>query len=193
MITFELKGDSTVVKQIGNHITLRQPLKTNTFSIPKWHDAPKNKYVDVTKLKLERTKGDIDIVFEASADVEVKIDYEKDDGFIGFYGHKGIRNIGFFEHDTNTLIKSIKIAKGNKKPIKFQASDLAYTSTSGVYHQAFSELWVKAKSYAKDFNLSGLLFDLGSITEAVTDIYDLNVTNVGEGYINFDLNNSTAS
>ena len=105
MITFELKGDSTVVKQIGNHITLRQPLKTNTFSIPKWHDAPKNKYVDVTKLKLERTKGDVDIVFEASSDVELKIDYTKDDGFIGFYAHKGIRNIGFFEAGTNTLIK----------------------------------------------------------------------------------------
>ena len=192
MITFELKGDSTVVKQIGNHITLRQPLKTNTFSIPKWHDAPKNKYVDVTKLKLERTKGDVDIVFEASADVELKIDYNKDDSFIGFYGHKGIRNIGFFEHDTNTLIKSLKIAKGNKRPITFQASDLTYTPTSGVYHQAFSELWVKAKSYAEDFGIAFLQFDFGSVTEAVTDIHDLNVTNVGEGFTSFDLNASTA-
>jgi hypothetical protein len=171
---------------------LRQPLKTNTFSIPKWHDAPKNKYVDVTKLKLERTKGDIDIVFEASADVELKIDYTKDDGFIGFYGHKGIRNIGFFEHDTNTLIKSLKIAKGNKRPITFQASDLAYTPTSGVYHQAFSELWVKAKSYAEDFGNAFLQFDLGSVTEAASDIHDLNVTNVGEGFTSFDLNASTA-
>ena len=192
MITFELKGDSTVVKQIGNHITLRQPLKTNTFSIPKWHDAPKNKYVDVTKLKLERTKGDVDIVFEASADVELKIDYTKDDGFIGFYGHKGIRNIGFFEAGTNTLIKSLKIAKGNKKPITFQASDLAYVSTSTIYHQGFSELWVKAKSYAEDFGNAFLQFDLGSVTEAVTDIHDLNVTNVGEGFTSFDLNTSAA-
>ena len=192
MITFELKGDSTVVKQIGNHITLRQPLKTNTFSIPKWHDAPKNKYVDVTKLKLERTKGDVDIVFEASADVELKIDYNKDDGFIGFYGHKGIRNIGFFEHDTNTLITSLKIAKGNKKPITFQASDLAY-SPANIYYQAFSELWVKAKSYAEDFGLAGLQFDLGSVTATPADHHDLNVTNVGEGFTFFDLNTSAAS
>ena len=192
MITFELKGDSTVVKQIGNHITLRQPLKTNTFSIPKWHDAPKNKYVDVTKLKLERTKGDIDIVFEASSDVELKIDYNKDDGFIGFYGHKGIRNIGFFEHDTNTLITSLKIAKGNKKPITFQAADLAYTP-SNIYYQAFSELWVKAKSYAEDFGLAGLQFDLGSVTTVAADHHDLNVTNVGEGFTSFDLNTSVAA
>ena len=193
MITFELKGDSTVVKQIGNHITLRQPLKTNTFSIPKWHDAPKNKYVDVTKLKLERTKGDIDIVFEASADVELKIDYEKDDGFIGFYGHKGIRNIGFFEHDTNTLIKSLKIAKGNKKPIKFQASDLAYAVSQNVYLQAFSELWTKAFEYAQDFGLAGLQMDLGSVTTTAADHHDLNVTNEGEGFTFFDLNAGTAS
>jgi hypothetical protein len=133
MITFELKGDNTVTKQIGNHITLRQPLQTNTFSIPKWHDAPKNKYVEVTKLKVERTKGDIDIVFEAAADVELKVDYNKDDAFIGFYGHKGIRNIGFFEHDTNTLITSLKIAKGNKKPITFQLSDLAYLVSQNIY------------------------------------------------------------
>ena len=28
-------------------------------------------------------------------DIELKVDYNKDDDFIGFYGHKGIRNIGF--------------------------------------------------------------------------------------------------
>lgn len=193
MITFELKGDNTVTKQIGNHITLRQPLQTNTFSIPKWHDAPKNKYVEVTKLKVERTKGDIDIVFEAAADVELKVDYNKDDAFIGFYGHKGIRNIGFFEHDTNTLITSLKIAKGNKKPITFQLSNLAYLVSQNIYYQAFSELWVKAFEYAQDFNLAGLQLDLGSITTTAVDHHDLNVTNEGEGFTSFDLNTSTAS
>ena len=193
MITFELKGDSTVVKQIGNHITLRQPLKTNTFSIPKWHDAPKNKYVDVTKLKLERTQGDVDIVFEASADVELTIDYGKDDPTIGFYGHKGIRNIGFFEHNTNTLITSLKIAKGNKKPIKFPLSGLAYIVSQNIYFQGFSELWTKAFEYAQDFNLAGLQMDLGSVTTFQQDKYDLNVTNEGEGFVNFDLNTSTAT
>ena len=193
MITFELKGDNTVTKQIGNHITLRQPLQTNTFSIPKWHDAPKNKYVEVTKLKVERTKGDIDIVFEAAADVELKVDYNKDDAFIGFYGHKGIRNIGFFEHDTNTLITSLKIAKGNKRPITFQLSDLVYLVSQSVYLQAFSELWVKAFEYAQDFNLAGLQMDLGSITTAAADHHDLNATNEGEGFTSFDLNTSTAT
>ncbi len=193
MITFELKGDNTVTKQIGNHITLRQPLQTNTFSIPKWHDAPKNKYVEVTKLKVERTKGDIDIVFEAAADVELKVDYNKDDSFIGFYGHKGIRNIGFFEHDTNTLITSIKIAKGNKKPISFQLSDLTYSISQNIYYQAFSELWVKAFEYAQDFNLAGLQLDLGSITTTAVDHHDLNVTNEGEGFTSFDLNTGAAA
>ena len=193
MITFELKGDNTVTKQIGNHITLRQPLQTNTFSIPKWHDAPKNKYVEVTKLKVERTKGDIDIVFEAAADVELKVDYNKDDSFIGFYGHKGIRNIGFFEHDTNTLITSLKIAKGNKRPITFQLSDLVYLVSQSVYLQAFSELWVKAFEYAQDFKLAGLQMDLGSVTTAAADHHDLNVTNEGEGFTAFDLNTSTAT
>jgi len=193
MITFELKGDNTVTKQIGNHITLRQPLQTNTFSIPKWHDAPKNKYVEVTKLKVERTKGDIDIVFEAAADVELKVDYNKDDNFIGFYGHKGIRNIGFFEHDTNTLITSIKIAKGNKKPVKFELAALTYLVSQNVYYQAFSELWVKAFEYAQDFNLAGLQLDLGSITTTAVDHHDLNVTNEGEGFTSFDLNTGVAA
>ncbi len=193
MITFELKGDNTVTKQIGNHITLRQPLQTNTFSVPKWHDAPKNKYVEVTKLKVERTKGDIDIVFEAAADVELKVDYNKDDDFIGFYSHKGIRNIGFFEHDTNTLITSLKIAKGNKRPITFQLSDLAYSISQNIYYQAFSELWVKAFEYAEDFNLAGLQMDLGSITTTAVDHHDLNITNEGEGFTSFDLNTGVAA
>ena len=194
MITFELKGDSTVVKQIGNHITLRQPLKTNTFSIPKWHDAPKNKYVDVTKIKVERTKGDIDIIFEASADIELSIDYNKDDDFIGFYGHKGIRNIGFFEHDTNTLITALKIAKGNKRPIKFELTDLTYSGSQNVYYQAFSELWTKAFKYAQDFpGFGGLQMDLGNVTTVAVDHHDLNITNEGEGFTSFDLNTGAAA
>tara|TARA_R110000868_G_scaffold343835_1_gene604790 strand:+ start:50 stop:616 length:567 start_codon:yes stop_codon:yes gene_type:complete len=188
MITFQLKGDKHVVKQVEGHVTLQRPLQTNRHSLPLWYNAPKHKFVDVTRIKCERTKGDFDIVFEASPDVELSIDYNKDDDFVGFYYHKNIRRIGFFEHETNTLIAELKIAKGNKRPIQFQLSDLAYESTGNIYYQNFYEFWKKAFDYAKDFNLSGLLLDAGNLTSTVTDHYDANNANVGEGLTQFDFN-----
>ena len=112
MITFQIKGDKHVIKQVGSDVTLHQPLQTNSHGLPMWSNAPKNKYVEVTRIKCERTKGDFDVVFEASADVEVQIDYTKDADYIGFYHHKNIRKIAFFEHDNGAFITELKIAKG---------------------------------------------------------------------------------
>ena len=114
----------------------------------------------MTRLKCERITGDFDIVFEASPDVELQIEYTKGSDYVGFYHHKGIRRIGFFEHDTGTLITELKIAKGNKKPIKFNLSDLAYFNTGNIYYQGFYEFWKKAFDYAEDFGLSGLQMDI---------------------------------
>ena len=187
MITFQIKGDKHVVKQVEGHVTLQRPLQTDRHSLPKWYNAPKNKYVSVTRIKCERTKGDFDVIFEASPDVELQIDYDKDDSFIGFYHHKGIRRIGFFEHETNTLITELKIAKGNKRPIRFDLSDLAYVS-GDIYYQNFYEFWKKAFDYAQDFNLDDLQMDAGNLTSPVTDHYDANIANVGEGLTQFDFN-----
>ena len=187
MITFQLKGDKHVVKQVEGHVTLQRSLQTDRHSVPLWYAAPKHKFVDVTRIKCERITGDFDVVFEASADVEVQIDYTKGADYIGFYHHKGIRRIGLFEHDTSTLITEVKIAKGNKKPVVFQLSDLAYFSGQ-VYYQGFYEFWKKAKDYADDFGLSGLQMDAGDLTSLVTDHYDANIENVGEGLTQFDFN-----
>ena len=187
MITFQLKGDKHVVKQVEGHVTLQRSLQTDRHSMPLWYAAPKHKFVDVTRIKCERITGDFDVVFEASADVEVQIDYTKGADYIGFYHHKGIRRIGLFEHDTSTLITEVKIAKGNKKPVVFQLSDLAYFSGQ-VYYQGFYEFWKKAKDYADDFGLSELQMDAGDLTSLVIDHYDANSENVGEGLTQFDFN-----
>ena len=193
MITFQIKGDKHVVKQVEGHVTLQRPLQTDRHSLPLWYAAPKHKFVDVTRIKCERITGDFDVVFEASPDVELQIDYSKGDDYIGFYHHKGIRRIGLFEHDTGTLITEIKIAKGNKKPITFQLSDLTYFSTGNIYYQGFYEFWKKAKDYATGHGLSSLQMDAGNLTDTVTDFYDCNVENVGVGLDQFDFNSGEAS
>ena len=187
MITFQIKGDKHVVKQVAGHVTLQRPLQTDRHSVPLWYAAPKGKYVDVTRIKCDRTKGDFDIVFEASPDVELQVDYEKDADYLGLYHHKGIRRIGLFEHETQTLITEIKIAKGNKRPIRFLLTDLAYLSGT-IYHQNFYEFWKKAFDYAEDLGTEDLQMDAGSISDLATDHYDANIENVGEGLTQFDFN-----
>ena len=196
MITFQLKGDKHVVKQIGNHVTLFRPLKTDRHSIPLWNNGRVGKHADVTRLQCERFEGDFDVVFLASPDVELSIDYQKGNDTIGFYHHKGIRAIGLFEHDTNTLITQVKIAKGNKRPITFDLADLAYLRGDGVgeiYYQNFGERWQKAFAYASDFKLPALQIDCGDLSETVTDHYNCNITNRGEGLDQFDFNLTQAS
>ena len=151
MITFQLKGDKHVIKQVDGHVTLQRPLQTDRHSLPLWYNAPKHKFTDVTRIKCERITGDFDVIFQASPDVELQIDYSKGDDYIGFYHHKGIRRIGLFEHETNTLITEIKIAKGNKKPINFLLTNLKYFNTGNLYLQGFYEFWKKAYDHAEDF------------------------------------------
>lgn len=191
MITFKIKGDKHVVKQVGTHVSLQRSLSTDRHSIPQWHNGRLGKHIDVTRLKCERLTGDFDVIFEASPDVELSIGYEKGDDYIGFYYHKGIRRIGLFEHETNTLITKVVIPKGSKKPINFHLADLAYMAGEGkgtVYYQNFYEFWKKAYDHSQDFGLSGLQMDAGDLTSTVTDHHDCNIQNVGEGLSQFDFN-----
>jgi len=187
MITFQLKGEKHVTKQVGDHVQLHRPLQSDRHSVPNWLSGRQGHYTKVTRIHCERFPGDFDIMFEASPDIELSIDYQKGDTDIGIYHHKGIRRIGLFEHDTCTLITEINIPNGSKAPITFNLSSLAYFGGS-IYYQGFYEFWKKASDYAQDFGLSGLQMDAGDLTSPVTDHHDCNVQNVGEGIDYFDFN-----
>jgi len=186
-ITFQLKGEKEVKKQVADHVLLERPLQTDRHRVPNWITGRVGQYTRATRIHCERTPGDFDIMFQSSPDVELSIAYEKGDSSIGFYHHKGIRNIGFYEHDTDTLITSINIPNGSKAPVNFTLTDLAYWA-GGIYYQGFFELWNEATGLSDALGLDGATMDLGGYTEAVSDIYDLNTTNVGPELTEFDLN-----
>ena len=189
-ITFELAGVKDVRVQANEDVKRLQPLKTDTFKQPDWKN--KAKYIDTVRLQVERTVGDVDIVFKASSDARLSIDYVKDEANIGFYYYENISNIAFFEHDTNTLITSFNLPRSGNPPISFGLSGLKY-STGAIYYQNFYEFWKRAKDYADDFGLDGLQMDAGDLTSTVTDHYDCNIENVGEGLDEFDLNTGDAA
>ena len=152
-ITFEIAGAKDVRVQANDSVTLMQPTKTNTFKQPKWYDAPKNKYVDTTRLHMERTVGDVDIVFESSSDARLAVDYVKDQAHVSFYYYENISNIGFLEHGNDDLITSINLPKIGNRPVTFSLSNLKYTTTDTVYYQTFYEFYKRASDYAEDFGL----------------------------------------
>ena len=123
-ITFEIAGVKDVRVQTNDSIKRRQPVKTDTFKQQKWYDAPKHKYIDTVKLHMERTIGDVDIVYEASTDSNLSIDYTKDQDSIHFYHYKGIKNIAFFEHSNDDYITSFNLPTPGNKPISFDLSSL---------------------------------------------------------------------
>ena len=77
--------------------------------------------------------------------------------------------------------------KVTRRRVRFQLTDLAYFD-GDIYYQNFYEFWIKAYEYAEDFNLDGLQMDAGDLTSPVTDHYDANIENVGEGLTQFDFN-----
>ena len=186
-ITFQLKGEKEVKKQIEDHVRLERPLQTDRHRVPDWDKGRVGVHTKVTQLHFERTPGDFDARFKSSPDVELSIDYQKDQAQLGFYHHKGIRSIGLYESGSNTLITEVKFPNGSKAPVKFLLTDLAYWA-GDVYYQGFYELWNPATEYAEDAGLDGAVMDLGGYTDPVTDIYDLNTTNTGPELTEFDLN-----
>ncbi len=187
-ITFQLKGEKEVKKQVEDHVRLERPLQTDRHRVPDWSKGRVGVHTKVTQLHFERTPGDFDARFKSSPDVELSIDYQKDQAQLGFYHHKGIRSIGLYESGSNTLITEVKFPSGSKAPVKFNLTDLAYWA-GDVYYQGFYELWNVATQLADDLDLDGATMDCGGYTDAVTDIYDLNTTNTGPELTEFDLNN----
>ena len=184
-ITFEIAGVKDVRVQANDSIKHRQPTQTDTFKQPNWRN--KRKYIDTTRLQMERTVGDVDIVFEASVDARLSIDYIKDQANVGFYYYEGISNIAFFEHDTGDFITSINLPKGAYRPINVPlASIVKYDSTSTIYYQHFYEFWNKFDELSQDM-------DAGDLSSAITDHYDLNAVNVGRQFNKFDLEAGTQS
>ena len=186
-ITFQLKGEKEVKKQVEDHVRLERPLQTDRHNVPDWSKGRVGVHTKTTQLHFERTPGDFDARFKASPDVELSIDYQKDQAHLGFYHHKGIRSIGLYESGSNTLITEVKFPNGSKAPVKFLLTDLAYWA-GDVYYQGFYELWNVATELADDLGLDGATIDCGGYTDAVTDIYDLNTTNTGPELTSFDLN-----
>ena len=186
-ITFKIKGHKDVQVQANDAIRHRQPTQTDTFKQPNWRN--KRKYIDTTRLQMERTAGDVDIVFEASVDARLSIDYVKDQANVGFYYYDNIKNIAFFEHDTGDYITSINLPKGAYRPVTVPLSSLVKygrTSTNVTYYQHFYEFWNKFNEINQDM-------DAGNLTSAITDHYDLNAINVGNQFNKFDLNAGTQS
>ncbi len=184
-ITFEIAGVKDVRVQANDAVVHRQPTQTDTFKQPNWRN--KRKYIDTTRLQMERTGGDVDIVFEASVDARLSIDYVKNQTNIGFYYYNNISNIAFFEHDTGDFITSINLPKGAYFPVTVPLASLVkYDNTTITYYQHFYEFWNKFDEIDQDM-------DAGNLTSAVTDHYDLNAINVGRQFNKFDLNAGTQS
>ena len=183
-ITFEIAGVKDVRVKANDSIRHQQPLQTDTFKQPNWRN--KKKYIDTTRLLMERTAGDVDIVFEASVDARLSIDYVKDQTAINFYYYDNISNIAFFEHDTNVLITSKNLPKVGNAPLSVPLSELVYDNTTITYYQHFYEFWNKFDETNQDM-------DAGDLTSTVTDHYDLNAVNVGRQFNSFDFNAGTQS
>ena len=134
-ITFEIAGVKDVRVQANDSVVRRQPTQTDTFKQPDWKN--KRKYIDTVRLQMERTVGDVDIVYKASVDARLSINYVKDQASVGFYYYENISNIAFFEHDTDTFITSVNLPKTGNAPVTFDLSSLKYQGTSQIYYQNF--------------------------------------------------------
>ena len=179
-ITFEIAGVKDVRVQANDAIKRRQPTQTDTFKQPDWKNT--RKYIDTVKLHMERTVGDVDIVYKASTDARLSIDYVKDQASVNFYYYEGISSIAFYEHTNDDYITSINLPKVGNRPVSFSLANLQYVGTSTVYYQTFYEFWKRAQDL-------GITLDAGDLTSAVVDHYDCNREIVGDvGLDQFDLN-----
>lgn len=76
----------------------------DTFLFPKWWDKKANnvKYIRCFKLHMERVCDDIDIIIPASADVEIRGEYDGNLGFRIDY-HRGVKRMAITAHNSTQV------------------------------------------------------------------------------------------
>jgi hypothetical protein len=76
----------------------------DTFLFPKWWNKKGNnvEYIRVFKLHITRACDDIDIVIPASADVEIRGEYDGNVTFRIDY-HRGVKRMALTAHDSTTV------------------------------------------------------------------------------------------
>ena len=76
----------------------------DTFLFPKWWDKKANnvEYIRCFKLHMTRACDDIDIVIPASADVEIRGEYDGNVTFRIDY-HRGVKRMALTAHDSTTV------------------------------------------------------------------------------------------
>ena len=76
----------------------------DTFLFPKWWDKKANnvEYIRVFKLHITRACDDIDIIIPASADVEIRGEYDGNVTFRIDY-HRGVKRMALTAHDSTTV------------------------------------------------------------------------------------------
>ena len=76
----------------------------DTFLFPKWWDrnAGSVEYIRVFKLHMTRACDDIDVIIPASADVEIRGEYDGNVTFRFDY-HRGVKRIALTAHNSTTV------------------------------------------------------------------------------------------
>lgn len=76
----------------------------DTFLFPKWWDKKANnvEYIRVFKLHMTRACDDIDVIIPASADVEIRGEYDGNVGFRIDY-HRGVKRMALTAHDSTQV------------------------------------------------------------------------------------------
>ena len=76
----------------------------DTFLFPKWWDKKANnvEYIRVFKMHMTRVCDDIDVIIPASADVEIRGEYDGNLGFRFDY-HRGVRRMAITAHDSTRV------------------------------------------------------------------------------------------
>ena len=165
MARLQIKGLETIEPSSGRPLYHERDYGRKLFKVRQWWDKKQAQYINVLRVHIVRSCGDVDLLIPASgSELELDFVYE-DSALFEFRSWRGVERIGVADHHTlEVLGEYIFPTRPGQAPTLKQYAGLASCRTAGA--QCFYKLYTED---GPDLDLG----DLGPTTAR----WDLNLCN----------------
>ena len=137
MARLKIKGLTTIDPDSNRPYANELEDGRKVSQVLKWWDRKQAQYINVLRIHVSRTAGDIDLLIPADGAIELDLNFD-DTGLIDFRHHKYVSRVGIADHHTNKVLAEYIFPKLPGQKVRLKQYSGLYPSSSPAGVRAFS-------------------------------------------------------
>ena len=142
MARLTIKGLQTIDSSSGRPFFHERDGGRKVVKALKWWDKKQAQYINVLRVHVTRTAGDIDLLIPADGEIELDVNFD-DTALFDFIHTKYISRIGVADHHTNEILAEYIFPSRPGQSVRLKQYAGLYSSVAPAGVRAFSVLYAE--------------------------------------------------